>query len=143
MTMDNYEANLEHMAEPADPNDRGMDSESLSIEFADYIALYLAEVLDEYGHYEADSEGEGICKGYAEYIRDRVRNAEGRSAYVRLYFHTEEAVQTVLDALDHFPESGRADVYPHIIDEQFEWIATEALNEGYAVRFGNEFVADA
>lgn len=137
--MDNYEANLDYMAEPSDPRDR---RDANFIEFADWEALYIAEVLDEYGHYEArGTVGEGIAKGYAEYLRDRVRSADGRTCHVKAYFHRSDAVQVWLDALDHFPTSGRADVYPHIIDQNYDYIVEQALDWGYSVRLGDDLEA--
>lgn len=136
MEMDNYTSNLDVMAEPASPAER---RDANFIEFSDYIALYLAEVLDEYGHYEADDDRtESIAKGYAEYLRDSVRSADGRMCHVKAYFHDSDGVQVLLDALDHFPTCGRADVYPHIIDQQYEYVVERALDWGYSLTLGDD-----
>lgn len=136
MEMNNYEQNLDVMAEPSDPRDR---RDANFIEFADWEALYMAEILDEYGHYEAESDRrKAIAKGYAEYLRDRVRSADGRTTHIKAYFHKTEGVNVFLAALDHYPTSGNADVVPHVIDSQYDYIVERALNWGYSITLGDD-----
>lgn len=131
MKMDNYRRNLDVMAEPSDPKER---PKANFVEFSDWTALYLAQVLDEYGHYEAETEREeSIAKGYAEYIRDRVRSYDGRAMHVKVYFHDSVGTDVFLEALDYFPSSGRIDVEPNIIDSVYDYVAESALDWGFSI----------
>jgi hypothetical protein len=137
--MDNYHECLSHMAEPSAPSER---EDAVFVQYTDYDALYLAEVLDEYGHWEASGLDAAIAKGYAEYLRDRVRNTSGRSSRVRVYFHSEKSVEVFLDAIDHFPTTNRADIRVDVLDALMDYAITRILDQGMSVRFsGQTFVS--
>jgi hypothetical protein len=93
--MGEYEDQLRHVAEPAAPSEREK-ANAATIE--DHVALWLTDHLRDFSHY-GDTEGDqgGIALAYASYIDQKVRD-EGQS-WVSLYVHTEQAAETLLDAL--------------------------------------------
>ena len=93
MVQDKY---LKHMREPAKPSERG---EASSFQVDDFEALYLRRALREYAHYdhERGSDRAGIASAYVEYIDEKVR--DNGNNIVHVYAHTEEAYQTLVDAI--------------------------------------------
>lgn len=96
--MGDYEDNLEHVAEPQAPNDR---ETAPSATLHDYEALWFADQLREFAHYEADDNGD-IAIAYASYIDAKVRD-EGVSN-VDCYVHTDTAASILMAAVEHATE---------------------------------------
>jgi len=91
-----YERNLRHVAEPAAPSER---EKAISASIEDHEALWLSPILREHAHYgDHDHDDEsGIAVAYASYIDQKVRG-EGLS-WVELYAHTEQAIETLVNAI--------------------------------------------
>jgi hypothetical protein len=83
---DSYRGQLEHMAEPSAPKER-RDSDLAKIR--DWMALYFAEQLREWGSYYGTDHYSNIALAYADYINEQVRD-RGES-FVCLYAHTDDA----------------------------------------------------
>jgi hypothetical protein len=96
VVMGAYEDSLQHIAEPASPSER---EQTPSATLDDYVALWFTTPLREFAHYEADAPHSTIAVGLASYIDTKVRD-EGTSN-VAIYAHTDEAIETIIDALDH------------------------------------------
>jgi len=88
-----YQDNLRHIAEPSSPSERDT---AQSVQLFCYDALWFAEQLRDYAHYEASDPNRGIAVGLASYI-DKVIRDRGES-HVDLYLHTDDAVETVESA---------------------------------------------
>jgi hypothetical protein len=101
MTGKKYAANLEHMAEPANPKDR---SRAVHTTLEDYQAIYLTQILREYAAYNADTdETHDIAMGYIEYIDDVIRN-RGENG-LNIYTHTDMAAVVLNDAVEVWSNS--------------------------------------
>jgi hypothetical protein len=123
-----YEDHLRHTAQPSDPDDR---ETATSLTLADYEALWFADYLREYAHYEAEDDDSGIAAAYAAYIDTAVR--ERGSSYVTLYVHTRAAADTLLATASYARHTyGGDSAFPMMVYHSVEYEIVSVVQEHMA-----------
>lgn len=100
--LENYRDNLSHLVRPEDPRER---VDSFWHSFHNYEALYLKDILQDYGAYGTDdAEKTGIAEAYVEYIKMVVHDEQKTT--VKVFAHTTEARELLRDAVEYADENG-------------------------------------
>jgi hypothetical protein len=133
-----YEDHLRHTAQPSDPDDR---ETATSLTLADYEALWFADYLREYAHYEAEDDDSGIAAAYAAYIDTAVR--ERGSRHVTLYVHTRAAADTLLATASYTRHTyGGDSTFPMMVYHSVEDEIVSVLQEHMADELPEDARAD-